>query len=161
MNRPIDESALRIPPHNIGAEQNVIGALLLEPAALAKVSDWLAEGDFYRRDHGLIYACIRAMAEAGNAVDVFTVAARLADDVDDDHKPDDAYIVELANTTPSAANVVAYAEIVLERSRLRQVIDAAHRMSEAAFSGRSASADIVAGTIHTLADVSTEHRGGL
>ena len=156
-----DHEIQRMPPHDVGAEQAVLCALLIDPASIAKVSDWLTVADFYRRDHGAIYGGIAAMVEQGRPVDPFTLVPFLRDSGVCAEEVPDYFVTDLHATAASSANIVGYAEIVLERSRLRQVIDAGTRMVEAAFGGRSASADIVAGTIHTLADVSTEQRGGL
>lgn len=161
MNATARVDMLRIPPHDIGAEQAVLGALLIDSAALARISDWLRPADFYRHTHAALYGAISDMVTAGKPVDPFTLVPFLRDaGISADDVPD-VYVFELQSTTGSAANVVAYAEIVLERSRLRQVIDAGTRMVNGAFEQRSASADIVATTLHSLADIATEHRAGL
>ncbi|TAL73996.1 MAG: replicative DNA helicase [Rhodanobacter sp.] len=122
--------ALRVPPHSIDAEQAVLGGLMLAPDALDKVADRLAEDDFYRRDHRLIWRAINELANKGMPCDAVTLgdwfeANGLAEMVGGA-----SYLIELANGTPSAANITAYAEIVREKSVLRQLIDAGTAITE-------------------------------
>lgn len=116
---------LRVPPQNVEAEQNVLGALMLAPEKLAATRLVLTDGeaDFYRRDHRLIYRSILDCARRNKPIDPVTMAeyleaAGLAEQVGGAR-----YIIELASTTHSAANILAYAEIVREKSVLRQVIE--------------------------------------
>ncbi|PWK87637.1 replicative DNA helicase [Fulvimonas soli] len=122
--------ALRVPPHSIEAEQAVLGGLMLAPGALDKVADRLAEGDFYRKDHRLIWRAITELANKGMPCDAVTLgdwfeANGLAELVGGA-----GYLIELANATPSAANIGAYADIVREKSILRQLIDAGTEITE-------------------------------
>ncbi len=117
---------LRQPPSSIEAEQYVIGAVLIDGKALANVADWLAESDFYLAKHRAIWQAVNEIAAAGKPVDAVTVAEHL-DGGEDGLTFGD--VIDVANATASAANVVAYAEIVLEKSRLRQVMDIGTRLA--------------------------------
>lgn len=149
---------LRQPPCAIEAEQYVIGAVLLEPKALASVSDWLVEADFFLAKHRAIWQAVNEIASAGKPVDAVTVAEHLDGGADGLTFAD---VIDVANTTASAANVVAYAEIVLEKSRLRQVMDLGTRLAGAAMRPGVGSADLVSQATHTLAALQAENRGGL
>jgi replicative DNA helicase len=113
---------LRVPPHSIQAEQAVLGGLMLENGAWDQVADRVGQRDFYRREHQLIFQAVAALAEHGKPFDVVTLAEEL------DHKGElngaggFAYLGALANDTPSAANIRAYADIVREHSVVRQLI---------------------------------------
>src|SRR5688500_2183575 len=114
---------LRVPPQSIEAEQAVLGGLMLDPSAYDRVADQLVDGDFYRRDHQLIFRAIRELAEKSRPYDAVTLgewfeSMGLAEQV-----AGGAYLVELASTTPSAANIKAYADIVRDKAVLRQLID--------------------------------------
>jgi replicative DNA helicase len=122
--------SLRVPPHSIDAEQAVLGGLMLAPDALDKVADRLSEQDFYRKDHRLIWRAITELANKGMPCDAITLgdwfeANGLAEMVGGA-----GYIIELANATPSAANISAYGDIVREKSVLRQLIDAGASITE-------------------------------
>jgi replicative DNA helicase len=148
--------APRLPPFRVEAEQAVLGAILIHNPALAQVQGWLSESDFYRADHQRLYREILSLAASGQPFDSVTLA---------EMEPADGqrYVLELASTTPSAANIVAYAEIVVEQSRLRQAIDAGMTLANNAYepAGRS-SADVVAMAQSTLAGLQASvSRGGL
>ena len=135
--RSID--ALRVPPHSVDAEQAVLGGLMLSPEAWDKVADRLSEDDFYRKDHRVIFRAIAELSNKSMPCDAVTLgewfeAQGLADLVGGT-----AYIVQLANTTPSAANIIAYCDIVREKSVLRQLIDAGTEIASDGFApdGRS------------------------
>ena len=132
--------ALKIPPHSIEAEQSVLGGLLLDNQAFDRVGDILTADDFYRRDHRLIFCAISALIESGSPADVVTVSESLAKSGELDTAGGLAYLGALANNTPSAANIGAYAGIVRERSVLRELLRAASDISSATFQqdGRSA-----------------------
>jgi len=157
-----DYSEARQLPQAIEAEQAVLGMLMLVPEALAKVSDWLVEGDFFRDDHRLIYRAISGLVGRGNPVDSVTLgewfqANGLADRIESV-----AYLNELSNGTASAANIVAHAEIVVEKSRLRAALDIAHNASQAAMAPGADSQAIIADTMHSLSTMqASKIRGGL
>ena len=119
---PPPADRLRMPPHSIQAEQAVLGGLMLENSAWDQVADRVGQRDFYRREHQLIFQAVAALAERGKPFDVVTLAEEL------DHKGElngaggFAYLGALANDTPSAANIRAYADIVREHSVVRQLI---------------------------------------
>lgn len=123
------EERLVVPPHNVEAEQAVLGAIMLDPAALDRVADLLAAEDFYHRSHQLIYRAILALAEEGQPFDAVTLGERAESAGWSETIGGSSYLVELASTTPSAANVGAYARIVHEKATLRRVIDAGARIS--------------------------------
>ncbi len=115
---------LRVPPQSIEAEQAVLGGLMLAPDAFDRVADRLNEHDFYRRDHQLIYRAIRELAERSRPYDAVTLGEWFESQGLSEMVAGGAYLVELASTTPSAANIAAYAEIVRDKAILRQLIEA-------------------------------------
>ncbi|MET0130255.1 MAG: replicative DNA helicase, partial [Stenotrophomonas chelatiphaga] len=120
-----DESridSLRVPPHSVEAEQAVLGGLMLAPDAFDRVNDQLNEVDFYRRDHQMIYRAIRELSERDRPFDAVTLGEWFESQGKMELVGDGAYLIELASTTPSAANIVAYAEIVRDKAVLRQLI---------------------------------------
>lgn len=134
---------LRPPPKSIEAEQGVLGALVLDAAALPKVSDILATGDFFARSHQLVYDAISSLVAAGQSVDTLSVFERLERDGNAGDAGGLKYLNDLVQGTPSAANLRRYAEIVVERSNLRQIIKRADEVTARAFRNEPA-ADILA-----------------
>ena len=114
---------LRVPPQSVEAEQAVLGGLMLAPDAYDRVADALVENDFYRRDHQLIFRAIRELAERNKPYDAVTLGEWFESMGLSEQVAGGAYLIELASTTPSAANIKAYAEIVRDKAVLRQLID--------------------------------------
>ncbi|MDQ2695714.1 MAG: replicative DNA helicase [Pseudomonadota bacterium] len=113
--------SLKIPPHSVEAEQSVLGGLMLENSAWDQVADRLVEVDFYQGDHRLIFRAINSLAARGSPFDVVTLKDWLVKHNLLEDAGGLAYLAMLARDTPSAANIAAYADIVRERSVLRQL----------------------------------------
>ena len=112
----------RVPPQNIEAEQAVLGAMLIDKEAIAKATEVLLADDFYREAHRVIFSAMLELYNKNEAVDMVTVTEILKRD----NKLEDiggiAYITSLANVVLTAANVKYHAEIVAEKSVLRQLV---------------------------------------
>jgi len=117
-------------PHSIEAEQSVLGALMLDNSRLDAVLAVITEQDFYRQDHRVIFRMMLALQEATQPLDVITLSEELHKHNELDRIGGLGYLVDMANNTPSAANIIAYANIVRERSTLRQLIEAAQEISK-------------------------------
>lgn len=113
-----------MPPQNNEAEQSVLGSVLLQPTALISAMEYLQTHDFYRRAHQLIYQTMIDLNENNEEIDVVTVANLLETNKQLEDIGGAAYLAELANVVPTAANVEYYAKIVEERSLLRRLIQA-------------------------------------
>lgn len=131
---------LRVPPHSVEAEQSVIGGLLLENEALDKVADILSPNDFYRHDHKTIYLHIAKLVEHNKPADIVTVAESLENNAELSEVGGLAYLATLAQSTPTAANIRRYAEIVHERAVMRQLVTVGSGIAESAYlpNGRDA-----------------------
>lgn len=134
-------SQLRVPPHSVDAEQAVLGGLMLVGRAWWDVSDLLTEADFYRRDHAMIWRAISEMANAKppRPFDTVTLGDWFAAQGQSELIGGGAYLIEISSTTPSAANIRAYAEIVADKARLRRLIEVGTAVVSDAFDagGRS------------------------
>ena len=112
----------RVPPQNIEAEQAVLGAMLIDKEAIAKASEILTSSDFYREAHRVIFNAMLELYNKNEVVDMVTVTEILKRD----NKLEDigglAYITSLANVVLTAANVKYHADIVAEKSVLRQLV---------------------------------------
>ncbi|APW42589.1 replicative DNA helicase [Rhodoferax saidenbachensis] len=135
---------LRVPPHSIEGESSVLGGLLLDNGAWDRVGDILADGDFYRYEHKLIYAAIGVLVNANKPADVITVYEHLQSQGKAEEIGGLVYLNSLAQYVPSASNIRRYAEIVRDRSILRKLVSASDEIATNAFNtqGRPV-ADIV------------------
>ena len=123
-NPPPRVDVLRVPPHSIEAEQSVLGGLMLVGESWDQVADRLTEEDFYRREHRLIFRAIGQLAGAGQPCDAVTLGEWFERHGETANVGGVAYLAELANNTPSAANIAAYADIVRDKAVLRKLIEA-------------------------------------
>ncbi len=125
--------SLKIPPHSIQAERSVLGGLMLDNQTWDSVADKVFVDDFYRKDHRLIFSAIEQLAEKQVPFDVVTLSETL-ETIDELQSIGGlSYLATLAKETPSAANIVAYANIVRDRSVLRQLIHVGTDISDSAF----------------------------
>ena len=138
-NSDWDVAKLKLQPQSIEAERSVIGALLISSDSWDGVAEVVAAADFYRPEHRAIFRQIALLVDRGEPVDVVTVSDRLLATGELDAAGGHTYLAELAEQTPTASNVRAYANAVRERSVLRQLINAAQDIASAGFNpeGRS------------------------
>jgi len=131
---------LRMPPHSLEAEQSVLGGLLLDNSAWDRIGDAVADEDFYRHDHRLIFQAIVKLIERSHPADVVTVSEQLEKSAQLGEVGGLAYLATLAQNTPSAANIKRYAEIVRERSIMRQLAQIGTEIADSAYNpmGRDA-----------------------
>src|SRR5512134_1709979 len=132
--------ALKLPPHSLEAEQSVLGGLLLDNEAADRIGDALGAADFYSEAHRLIYAHITRLLADGKPADVVTVSESLASVQKLDYVGGLAYLGALVQNVPTAANIRHYAQIVRDRSILRQLATTAGEIADAAYNplGRNA-----------------------
>ncbi|MGQ3002504.1 MAG: replicative DNA helicase [Hydrogenophaga sp.] len=142
---PLDEPTyLRVPPHSLEAECAVLGALMLDNGVWDRIGDLLTADDFYRNKHRLLFGAIASLVNANKPADAVTVFERLQSTGNAAEVGGLAYINELTQYLPSAANVRRYAEIVRERSVLRQLVAASDEIATAAFNpGDKTAADVL------------------
>jgi replicative DNA helicase len=121
----------RIPPHNLEAEESLLGAMLLSQDATVAAIEVCGAEDFYKPAHGHIFGAILALFERGEPVDAVTVRDELVRSGLIDSVGDPAVLVSLQANTPSIANALHYARIVEEFSLLRRMIGVASEIATA------------------------------
>ena len=134
---------LRIPPHSIEGESSVLGGLLLDNSAWDRVGDLLADQDFYRHEHQLIYAAIGWLINASKPADIITVYERLQSLGKNEEIGGLSYLNALAQYVPSASNIRRYAEIVRERSILRKLVAASDEIATNAFNPQGKAVTVI------------------
>ena len=132
--------ALKLPPHSMEAEQSVLGGLLLDNEAADRVGDVASADDFYSDAHRVIYRHVMQLIANGKPADVITLAESLSSAQKLDYVGGLAYLGALVQNVPTAANIRHYAQIVRDRSILRQLAATAGEIADTAYNplGRSA-----------------------
>jgi replicative DNA helicase len=119
-----------LPPHNNEAEQSVLGAMLVNPNAIAVVIEALGADDFYRDSHRSIYRAILTLYDRGEEVDVVTLSAQLEREGVLAKVGGREFVHTLAEFVPAAANAGYYADIVREQAVLRALIRVGNEVAE-------------------------------
>jgi replicative DNA helicase len=115
------------------ASKSVLGGLMLNSEAWNEISDKISSEDFYRREHQLIFKAMRALSEADQPLDVVTIAEELERRAELNDVGGMPYLGMLANETPTASNVPAYARIVREQSVMRQLIKVGNKIADSGY----------------------------
>ncbi len=123
----------RVPPHNIEAEESVLGSMLLSKDAIAEVLELLSEEDFYRPAHRTVFRTVLDLYSRGQAVDAVTVAEHLRRDGVLQDIGGAPFLFTLVSGVPTAANSGYYARIVKEAGTLRRLIDVGTRIVQLGF----------------------------
>jgi replicative DNA helicase len=132
-----------VPPHDLAAEESILGAMMLSPGAIGAVAEIVDASVFYRPSHGLIYKAAIELYAKGEPVDAIT----LPDYLDKTGSLDDAggraRIIELASLVPSTANASHYARIVKEMATLRGLISVGQRVERLGWDREGEATDLV------------------
>ncbi len=158
MDSPVAQ--LRTAPQSMPAEQSVLGGLMLAPHRLDDVVEVLSEDDFFRHDHRLIYRAICEQGEKNRPFDAVTLGEWFESQGKAQEVDGGAYLIELSSTTPSAANIMAYAEIVREKSLQRKLIDIGTGAVNDGFTNVPVR-DAVETLTQNLVELEPKQRGGL
>jgi replicative DNA helicase len=137
--KTIDEMLRKVPPHSLEAEESVLGGVLLENTALDRALEFVTAEDFYREAHRKIMRAMIELSQRGEPVDLVTLADALKTRSELQDVGGAAYVAELAEKVPTAANVAYYARIVRQKAMLRSLIQTA---TEIAAGGYESSADV-------------------
>jgi replicative DNA helicase len=127
-------SGARVPPHDLDAEESLLGAMLLSADAVVAAIEICSSADFYKPAHGHIFSAVVALFERGEPVDAVTVADELRRAGALEQIGDPTMLVGLQANTPSFANAAHYARIVEEHALLRRMITVAGEMAELGYS---------------------------
>lgn len=120
---PDFETTEKLPPQNVEAEQSVLGSLMIDKNAIIKIADLVNEEDFYKNSHGKIYQTMLYLYEHHEPIDLLSLSNRLKETNNLKEIGGHSYLASLANSVPTAANIVHYAKIVAKKSVLRRLID--------------------------------------
>ena len=147
-------------PHKLDAEQAVLGGIMLDESALPKLADWIKPEDFYLPAHRLIYQAMLDNAAQGNPLDAVTLGEWFAGKGKLAVVDDGAYLIELATTTPSAASIDSYAQIVKSYATRRELIEAGNELAKRGYNpGGIDVPQIAAATTLRLSELTNVRKG--
>lgn len=124
------QNIAKIPPQNLDAEMSLLGAILIDEEVLADISDKLNAQDFYDKRHALIFEAMIRLYERHRPVDLLTLSDQLTKKGELDIIGGSAYLTELTNYVPTAANAATYAEMISQKAVRRRLIKASSDIAE-------------------------------
>lgn len=126
-------NTLKIPPHLIEAEQSILGGVVLDHEAWERIAGRICEEDFYRQEHRVLFRALQELSRRSQPFDAITVIDILKSQGKLDAAGGETYLWEIIHNTPTVANITAYADIVREKSVLRQLINVSQGIADSAF----------------------------
>ena len=149
----------RILPHDLAAEQSVLGSVFISPDSLIFLADELTPDDFYKPANKIVFKTMLSLFEKGEPIDATTMGSALTNQGDISKIGGITYIVELVNSTPTSKNVEHYAKLVKEKATLRKMIADLSDSLSSAYQGDVSIDDIIAKTEKSILDISNQNTG--
>ena len=148
------------PPHSVEAEQSVLGGLMLDNDRWDEVTTQISAQDFFISAHRTIYSHMQSLVEQGNPIDLITLSESLEQQEQLEQVGGFAYLAELSKNTPSAANIIPYAQYIASYGELRQLMLLGNELSDMAGQPRSNVADVLAFAEQKLFAIAQSHQDG-
>ena len=149
----------RIPPHDLAAEQSVLGAVFIAPDTIISLADELVPDDFYKPANKIVFKTMLSLLEKGEPIDATTMVSALTNQGEIKKIGGLNYVVELVNSTPTSKNVEYYAKLVKEKATLRKMIADLSDSLSSAYQGDVSIDDIIAKTEKSMLDISNQNTG--
>ncbi len=146
-------SELKVPPHNLEAEQSVLGSIIMDKDAVVVASEILRPDDFYKPNHAQIFSSIMKLYSSGQAIDVVTIQGQLQQEGILEEVGGMKYLIDLASNVPTTAHIKEYAQIVQEKSVLRKLIKTSNDILGKSYSAEDSLDDIMAYAEKSIFDV--------
>ena len=150
---------LRVLPHDLVAEQSVLGAVFISPDSIITLADVLTPDDFYKPANKIIFQTMLSLLEKGEPIDATTMVSALTNQGDISNIGGINYVVELVNSTPTSKNVEHYAKLVKEKASLRKVIAELSESLSSAYQGDISINEIIEKTEKSILDISNQNVG--
>lgn len=144
----------RLLPHDIQAEQAVLGSIFISPDKILSVLDYLKAEDFYKPAHRTLFQTMLGLSERGEAIDVITLKAALVSQGNLAAIGDISYLVDIVNAVPTSAHAEHYAQIVAKKAQLRSIIDSLSDSIGSAYESDMAVDEIIAKAEQSLSVIS-------
>ena len=149
----------KIPPHDLVAEQSVLGAVFIAPDTIISLADELVPDDFYKPANKIVFKTMLSLLEKSEPIDATTMVSALTNQGDISKIGGMNYVVELVNSTPTSKNVEYYAKLVKEKATLRKVITDLSESLSSAYQGDVSISDIISKTEKSMLNISNQNTG--
>jgi replicative DNA helicase len=155
----LNNAGLRIPPHSLEAEMALLGSIMLRPDAIYEIIDIVGPHSFYFEKHRTIFETMLELFGKHQPIDLLSLSSRLKEKEQLERLGGTTFLTELSNTVPSSANIKHYAEIVMKKHMMRQLIEASEHLSHLGFNEAGELEEILDQAEKKIFDI-TQHFAG-
>lgn len=152
-------TGLRVPPHSLEAEMALLGSIMLRPDAIYEIMDIVTVQSFYFEKHHTIFEAMLELFGKHQPIDLLSLSSRLKEKDLLERVGGASFLTELSSSVPSSANIKHYAEIVMKKFMMRQLIEASEHLSHLGFNEAGELEDILDQAEKKVFDI-TEHFAG-
>ena len=150
------EDTNRIPPHSVESEQSILGSIILDKDAIITVAEIINPGDFYKEAHKIIYESMLSLNSSNEPIDLITLIEELRKEGHLDNVGGISYLTSLSTIVPTTSNVRYYANIVKEKSVMRQLIKASNEIINLGYDASTDVQEILDKAEKNIFDISQE-----
>jgi replicative DNA helicase len=156
----VDKAKLRIPPHGLEAEMALLGSIMLRPDAIYEVMDLVSVQSFYFEKHAKVYESMLELFAKHQPIDLLSLSTKLKEKDILERIGGNTFLSELTATVPSSANIKHYAEIVMKKHIMRQLIEASEYLSHLGFNEAGELEEILDHAEKKIFDITQHFAGG-
>lgn len=153
------EDISRIPPHSVESEQSILGSIILDKDAIITVAETINPSDFYKEAHKIIYESMLKLNSNNEPIDLITLIEELRKEGHLDNIGGISYLTSLSTIVPTTSNVKYYANIVKEKSVMRQLIKASNEIINLGYDASTDVQEILDKAEKNIFDISQEKSG--
>lgn len=153
------EDINRIPPHSVESEQSILGSIILDKDAIITVAETINPSDFYKEAHKIIYESMLSLNSNNEPIDLITLIEELRKEGHLDNIGGISYLTSLSTIVPTTSNVKYYANIVKEKSVIRQLIKASNEIINLGYDASTDVQEILNKAEKNIFDISQEKSG--
>lgn len=147
-------------PHDLLAEQAVLGSIFLDPDKIHIASEYLTKDSFFKLSHGMLFNIMQELSDKGDPIDPVSVKSALDSSEQFEQVGGMAFLASLINAVPTSAHIEHYSKVVAEKSRARKVIEDLSQSISSVYDGQKDLNEILSQTEQNLSTISSEQKKG-
>ena len=151
---------MNVLPHDLLAEQAVLGSIFLDPDKIHIASEYLTKDSFFKQSHGMLFNIMQELSDRGDPIDPVSVKSALDSIGQFEQVGGMAFLASLINAVPTSAHIEHYSKLVAEKSRARKVIEDLSQSISNVYDGQKDLNEILAQTEQNLSTISNEQKKG-
>lgn len=151
---------MNVLPHDLLAEQAVLGSIFLDPDKIHIASEYLTKDSFFKLSHGMLFNIMQELSDKGDPIDPVSVKSALDSIGQFEQIGGMPFLASLINSVPTSAHIEHYSKVVAEKSRARKVIEDLSHSISSVYDGQKDLNEILSQTEQNLSTISNEAKKG-